>query len=65
MSLCWKLLLPLAFAQIFLNGLVLVYHWPDWTFLVTSGLTLLLAGCIVYTILPLGSPSRIVARSSA
>ena len=64
MSLCWKLLLPLAFAQIFLNGLVLVYHWPDWTFLVTSGLTLLLAGCIVYTRLPLGAPSRIVARSA-
>ncbi len=64
MSLCWKLLLPLAFAQIFLNGLVLVYHWPDWTFLVTSGLTLAVAGYIVYSILPLGSPSRIVARST-
>ncbi|MGA2285901.1 MAG: NADH-quinone oxidoreductase subunit NuoH [Dehalococcoidia bacterium] len=64
MSLCWKLLLPLAFAQIFLNGLVLVYHWPDWTFLVTSGLTLAVASYIVYSILPLGSPSRIVARST-
>ncbi|MGD0114410.1 MAG: NADH-quinone oxidoreductase subunit NuoH [Dehalococcoidia bacterium] len=64
MSFCWKLLLPLAFAQIFLNGLVLVYHWPDWTFLVTSGVTLLVAGYVVYTRLPLGAPSRIVARSA-
>ncbi len=64
MSFCWKLLLPLAFAQIFLNGLIIVYAWPDWTFLVTSGLTLLVAGYVVYTRLPLGSPSRIVARST-
>jgi NADH-quinone oxidoreductase subunit H len=65
MSLCWKLLLPLAFAQIFLNGLILVYGWPDWTFLLTSGLALAVAGYIVYSVLPVGNPSRIVVRSHA
>ncbi|HUS82776.1 MAG TPA: NADH-quinone oxidoreductase subunit NuoH [Dehalococcoidia bacterium] len=65
MSFCWKLLLPLAFVQVFLNGLILVYDWPDWTFLVTSGLALAAAGYIVYSVLPIGSPSRMVVRSGA
>ncbi len=47
MSYCWKVLIPLAFLQIFLNGLVLVYGWPDFTLLLTSGAGLLLAGYIV------------------
>jgi len=29
MSYCWQLLLPFAFLQIIINGLVLVYGWPD------------------------------------
>jgi len=65
MSLCWKLLLPLAFVQIFFNGLILVYGWPDWTFLLTSGLGLAAAGYIIYSVIPVGAPSRIVARSNA
>ncbi len=47
MSYCWKVLIPLAFLQIFLNGLVLVYDWPDITLLITSGAGLLLAGYII------------------
>jgi NADH-quinone oxidoreductase subunit H len=65
MSLCWKLLLPLAMVQVFLNGLILVYGWPDWTFLLTSGLALAIAGYIIYAALPVGAPSRIVQRSVA
>jgi NADH-quinone oxidoreductase subunit H len=48
MSYCWKVLIPLAFLQIFLNGLVLVYKWPDGILFVTSGAGLLLAGYIIY-----------------
>ena len=47
MSYCWKVLIPLAFLQIFLNGLVLVFDWPDITLLITSGAGLLLAGYII------------------
>ena len=31
MAFCWQILLPFAFLQIIINGLVLVYDWPDWT----------------------------------
>jgi NADH-quinone oxidoreductase subunit H len=48
MSYCWKVLIPLGFLQVFLNGLVLVYEWPDGILLLTSGAGLLLAGYIVY-----------------
>ncbi len=37
MSFCWQVLLPFAFLQIIINGLVLVYDWPDWTLSVFSG----------------------------
>ncbi|MCH8949272.1 MAG: NADH-quinone oxidoreductase subunit NuoH [Chloroflexi bacterium] len=47
MSYCWKVLIPLAFLQIFLNGLVLVYDWPDIMLLITSGAGLLLAFYII------------------
>ncbi len=42
------MLIPLAFFQIFLNGLVLVYDWPDIFLLLTSGAGLALAGYIIY-----------------
>jgi NADH-quinone oxidoreductase subunit H len=42
MSFAWKVLIPLTFAQVFFNGLVLVYHWPDIFLLVFSGAALLL-----------------------
>jgi len=48
MSYCWKVLIPLAFLQIFLNGLVLVYGWPDGILLLTSGAGLALAMYIIY-----------------
>jgi NADH-quinone oxidoreductase subunit H len=48
MSYCWKVLIPLAFLQVFLNGLVLVYKWPDGFLFLTSGAGLLLAGYIIY-----------------
>ena len=41
-------LIPLAFLQIFLNGLVLVYDWPDIFLLLTSGAGLALAWYIIY-----------------
>ncbi|HLB29141.1 MAG TPA: NADH-quinone oxidoreductase subunit NuoH [Dehalococcoidia bacterium] len=36
MNFCWKVLLPFAFLQIVLNGLVVAYDWPDWTLLALS-----------------------------
>ena len=38
MSFSWKVLIPLSFAQILVNGLILVYDWPDILLLVTSGI---------------------------
>ena len=38
MAFSWKVLLPLVFAQILVNGLILVYDWPDVLLLLTSGL---------------------------
>ncbi len=38
MSYAWKVLIPFALVQIFLNGLVLVYDLPDVALLITSGL---------------------------
>ena len=37
MSFCWQLLLPFAFLQIIINGLVLVYDWPNETLVLLSG----------------------------
>ena len=48
MSYCWKVLIPLAFLQVLLNGFVLVYGWPDGMLLVTSGAGLALAMYIIY-----------------
>ncbi len=48
MSYCWKVLIPLSFLQIFLNGLVLVYGWPHIFLLLTSGAGLALAGYIIF-----------------
>jgi NADH-quinone oxidoreductase subunit H len=48
MSFCWKLLIPFAFLQIFLNGLVLVYEWPDGLLFVTSGAGLALLMYVIY-----------------
>lgn len=51
MGFAWKVLLPLAFAQIMVNGLVLVYGWSEVVLLV-SGLAgvLLLAWTVQYAV---------------
>jgi len=37
MSFCWQILLPFAFLQIIINGLVLVYDWPNEMMILLSG----------------------------
>jgi len=37
MSFCWQLLLPFALLQIIINGLVLVYDWPNEILILLSG----------------------------
>ncbi|MHB8514782.1 MAG: NADH-quinone oxidoreductase subunit NuoH [Dehalococcoidia bacterium] len=46
MSYAWKVLIPFALVQIFLNGLVLVYDLPDVALLITSG-----AGAVALVVL--------------
>ncbi len=48
MAFCWQVLLPFAFLQIIINGLVLVYEWPDWTLGVLSGIATLAAAYLTY-----------------
>ena len=48
MAFCWQVLLPFAFLQIIINGLVLVYEWPDWTLGVLSGIAALAAVYVTY-----------------
>ncbi|HEU4758467.1 MAG TPA: NADH-quinone oxidoreductase subunit NuoH [Dehalococcoidia bacterium] len=48
MAFCWQVLLPFAFLQIIINGLVLVYGWPDWTLGALSGLATLAAAYVTY-----------------
>ena len=38
MSYAWKVLIPFALYQIFVNGLVIIYDLPDVFFLVFSGI---------------------------
>ena len=47
MRFSWKVLMPLTFAQILVNGLILVYGWPDVLLLITSGVGLVLLVIIV------------------
>jgi NADH-quinone oxidoreductase subunit H len=62
MGFCWKLLLPMAFLQVFLNGLLLVYKWPDWTLLLTSGGALVLTAFLIYDATRVKTPARAPAR---
>lgn len=48
MAFCWQVLLPFAFLQIIINGLVLVYEWPDWTLGVLSGAAMAAAAYLTY-----------------
>ncbi|MDA0256133.1 MAG: NADH-quinone oxidoreductase subunit NuoH [Chloroflexi bacterium] len=47
MAFSWKVLLPLSFAQIAVNGLILVYDWPDVLLLLSSGVGLVALVVIV------------------
>ena len=47
MAFSWKVLLPLTFVQIAVNGLVLVYGWPDIVLLLASGTGLILLAVII------------------
>jgi NADH dehydrogenase len=49
MSFAWKLLIPLTFAQVFFNGLVLVYGWPHIFLLVFSGIALAFSAYAIQT----------------
>src|SRR5437870_3674917 len=48
MSFCWQILLPFALLQIIINGLVLVYGWPDEILLPLSGATSAAATYVTY-----------------
>jgi NADH-quinone oxidoreductase subunit H len=48
MSYAWKVLIPFALVQIFLNGLVLVYDLPDIALLITSGAAAVALVALVY-----------------
>ena len=48
MQYCWQILLPLAFLQIIINGLVLVYDWPDALLTILSGAATALALYLTY-----------------
>lgn len=66
MSYCWKVLIPLGFLQIFLNGLVVVYGWPDWAYLLTSGGGLAVAFYVAYAAVRVKAERPlVVARSAA
>ncbi len=48
MSYCWKVLIPFSFLQIFLNGLVLTYDWPDGILLFLSADALAIMVYVIY-----------------
>jgi hypothetical protein len=48
MSLCWQILLPFTLLQIFMNGLALVYDWPDYTLTLMSSAGALAMGAVIY-----------------
>jgi len=50
MAFCWKILLPFAFLQVMVNGIVLVYDLPDVVLLMTSGGLLVALAYVVYLV---------------
>lgn len=67
MSYAWKVLIPFALVQIFLNGLVLVYDLPDVVLLITSGAGALALGWLVYSVVRVNprEPLRMVSNVPA
>ena len=47
MAFSWKVLLPFSFAQILVNGLILVYEWDDIFLLLTNGAGLIALAFII------------------
>jgi NADH-quinone oxidoreductase subunit H len=50
MAYCWQFLLPFAFLQIIINGLVLVYDWPNVIMTVLSGASAAVALFLTYRV---------------
>jgi len=50
MAYCWQFLLPFAFLQIIINGLVLVYGWPNVIMTVLSGASAAVAFYLTYRV---------------
>ncbi|MBI4299854.1 MAG: NADH-quinone oxidoreductase subunit NuoH [Chloroflexi bacterium] len=50
MTFAWKLLLPLAFVNLLITGLYLVYDWPRWILFVASVAVLAVASRLVYVV---------------
>jgi NADH-quinone oxidoreductase subunit H len=60
MAYCWKVLLPFTFAQILVNGFVVVYDLPDVFFMLLSGA--LLAGLAYVTYMSVRRPGSLRSR---
>jgi len=58
MSYAWKVLIPFALVQIFLNGLVIVYDLPDIALLVTSGIATAVFCWLAYAVVRRGGRRR-------
>jgi NADH-quinone oxidoreductase subunit H len=58
MAYAWKVLIPFALVQIFLNGLVIVYDLPDIALLITSGAATAVFAYLAYAVVRRGEPSR-------
>ena len=56
MSYAWKVLIPFALLQIFLNGLVIVYDLPDVALLITSGAGAIALAWLAYATVRRGAP---------
>jgi NADH-quinone oxidoreductase subunit H len=48
MSFCWKVLLPMSLVQMLMNGIILVYDWPQELLGVTSAIG---AGVLIWIII--------------
>jgi hypothetical protein len=60
MAYCWKVLLPFTFAQILVNGFVVVYDLPEGFFMLFSGA--LLAGLAYVTYMSVRRPGSLRSR---
>jgi NADH-quinone oxidoreductase subunit H len=69
MSYAWKVLIPFALYQIFVNGLVIIYDLPDVFFLVLSGIGAIALAASATFIVRRGEPRKplqmVPARATA